>query len=428
MGNFIKKDILILVRDRKELAILILMPFILIAILGFALGNFINGTTTASLDMNFVLVIEDDEAQGKEQVLREIEASNLPEEVRAQLAHSAESIEPHAMLRAVIDSEEFQELGQYTEMTLDEGRSAIERGDAAAILLVPQDYTYSLLRKMLLDSGEGASLIIEGSSEYPISSGIFQDVMESFARNVSYENALQQISASRGVMLAAQEMPTSPVQGGIEFLSALEPIKGLQYYTFAMAVMFVMYAATSVASRAHHEKQFYTFDRIIIAGTNPLKYLSGKAISASITVFLQLSVLFGLSTLFFRTFAGKAADFWLSLIIVMAVLSICMGGLSALLTSLNFRSESYRTSDLFGGLFVTLLSLLGGSFFPTAMMSDAIAAIGNWTPNGAALHSFVLITQGGGLDRYLDGIIRLLVVSCLLFAMSFWLFPRRRVL
>jgi len=427
MGNFIKKDILILVRDRKELAILILMPFILIAILGFALGNFINGNSV-SLDLQFMLVVEDDEVSGMARVLEEIWRSELPEEVKVQLAQAAEQIRPQAMLRTIFDSEEFSEFGYYQEMSMEEGKRAVEQDEAAVLLIVPEDYTYNLLRKMLLDSGDGAELLVEGSSKYPISAGIFQDIMESFARNVNYETALGQISAANGVMTAGSQTSTDTVQGGVEFIDALEPIKSMQYYTFGMAVMFIMYAATSIASRAFNEKQQFTFDRIIVAGTNPLSYLAGKAISATMLVFMQLAVLFGLSALLFQTFSGKSLEFWLALMLVMVVLSLCMGGLASLLTSLNFRAEDYRSSQVFGGLFITLLSFLGGSFYPTSEMSEVISNLGGWTPNGAALNAFVQITQGGGLERYLDSIVRLLVLSGLLFVVSFMLFPRRRSL
>lgn len=426
MGNFIKKDILILVRDRKELAILILMPFILIAILGFALGNIINGDSV-SLDLNFALVVEDDEASGRAKVLEEIDQSQLPEEVKAQLLQAAAEIQPQAMLRGVIDSEKFRQLGSYQELTLEEGKRAIEQDEAAVLLIVPEDYTYNMLRKMLLDSGDGARLLVESSSKYPLSSGIFQDVMESFSRTVSYETALGQISASKGQMAVEWQTTESPVHGGVEFIPSFDPIRSIQYYTFGMAVMFIMYAATSIASRAYNEKENVAFDRIVIAGTNPLAYLAGKAISAAMLVFLQLVVLFGMSTLCFGTFAGKSLEFWLALLLVMAVLAICMGGLAALLTTLNFRAENYRSTQIFGGLFVTLLSFLGGSFFPTSAMSEAISYLGGWTPNGAALNAFVQITQGAGMERYLDFIVRLLFLSGSMFIVSFWLFPRRRM-
>lgn len=57
IGPFIKKDLLHFIRDRKELAILLLMPFVLISILGFSLKNVMGGDGG---DLSVTMVIVDE--------------------------------------------------------------------------------------------------------------------------------------------------------------------------------------------------------------------------------------------------------------------------------------------------------------------------------------------------------------------------------
>jgi len=428
MGSFVKKDMLLMLRDRKELTILVLMPFILIAILGFALGGFVNGGTI-SLDMTFILVDEDDNASGKERLIQEIhDSSILPEDVKLQLIETADSIQPREMLVALLDSEEFAAVGEYTEMRLPDARKALEREEAVAILHIPQGFTYDMLKKMLLGSGEGAVIGLEGSATYALSAGILQDIMESFAYSVNFQTAVQQVSAVQGSAEGIDEalLSSNTVEGGVEFVSVNEPVNSMQYYTIGMAVLFVMYVATSIASKAYGERNQFTFDRIMIAGSHPLQFLSGKFISTVILAFIQLCLLFLLSTIVFQSFAGKSVDFWIGMLTVTAALALCMGGLATLLTSLNFRSGNENSSEVFGSLLVMMLAFVGGSFFPTSQMSEWIGAIGKWTPNGGALYSYMQITQGAGFDRYALPIVRLLIMSALFIAAGLWVFPRRR--
>ena len=104
MGAFLIKDIMLLLRDRYELMILLAMPFLLIAILGFSLRGIFSGDLEA-LEMDLALVAEDNEAQGIEAVQSSIDEMNLPPENAQALKRAAESASPHAMLLSLLNSE-----------------------------------------------------------------------------------------------------------------------------------------------------------------------------------------------------------------------------------------------------------------------------------------------------------------------------------
>lgn len=430
MGSFVKKDLLLMLRDRKELAILVLMPFILIAILGFALGGFLNGETSLNLHMSFIVVDEDDEVAGKERLVHEIESSpHYSDEQKVQLIQVIQNIGTHEMLYGLLDHEEFAATSEYQVMNLDDARQELKKDRVAAIVHIPPGFSYDMLSKMVLGKGTEASLRIEGSSSYEISSSILQDILMDFAHQVNFQSSLNRLGQETGEVIIIQDAPVQPETrlGGIENVSVNEPVNSSQYFTIGMAVMFVMYVATSMAVKAFAERRQFTFDRILITGTHPLRFLSGKFVSTVILAFLQLTLLFILSTLVFQTFVGQSVEFWFWMVIITLALAINVGGLATLLTSLSFRSGNEGLIQIFAGLLVTILAVLGGSFFPTSQMPEALAEIGRWVPNGSALYSYTQLVQGAGIDKIGVMIVRILVMAVVFIGASLWLFPRRKV-
>ncbi|TLS51618.1 ABC transporter permease [Paenibacillus antri] len=423
MTPFLKKDVLLILRDRKELAILILMPFVLIAILGFALGDMINATAP-TLDMGVVVVDEEDEAEGLARFQEEVRSAPLPEDAKTALLAASEEVRPQRLLRDMLESEALSELLAVSEMELEAARTALERDEANAIVRIPPNFTYDTLRKMLLERGDGATLELEASESSPLRAGVIRDIVDGFVRSVNFQTALGQTS---GAAPDATDAPAAATAaGGVESVSRYKTVNSLQYYTIGMAVMFVLYVASSTAGRAFLEKRQYTFDRMIIAGAHPLRFLGGKIASGAMLAFLQLAVLFLLSSLIFQSFAGQPPRFWAGLALISAAAAVCVGGLAALLTAMNYRLQTGTATDLFSGMMVSLLAFLGGSFFPTAQMSDWLNALGGWTPNGAALSSYLQMLQGADSARWMDDVYRLLGMAVVFAAAAVWMFPKRR--
>ncbi len=427
MAPFLKKDVLLILRDRKELAILVLMPFVLIAILGFALGDMIN-TQSPKLDMTVAIVDEEDEAEGFARFEAEVREAALPEEAENALLSAAEQVRPQRLLRNMLESPELSELLTLTEMELGDARLALERDEANALLRIPPDFTYDTLRRMLLEQGDGATLEVEASEASPLRAGVIRDIVDGFARSLNFQTALGQTAGAAPSESAggSASAAAAQAQGGIESVSKLEPVTSLQYYTIGMAVMFVLFIASSTAGRAFLEKQQFTFDRILLAGAHPMRFLGGKIASAAMLAFLQLAVLFGLSSLIFQSFAGQPLRFWAGLASISAAIAVCIGGLAALLTAMNYRLRTGAATDLFSGMMVSVLAFFGGSFFPTTQMSEWLNALGGWTPNGAALVAYLQMLQGAEAERWLDGVYRLLAMAAVFTAAAVWMFPKRR--
>ncbi|XEC95886.1 ABC transporter permease [Paenibacillus tarimensis] len=424
MRTFVIKDLLLLLRDRKELVILILMPLVLIAILSFALGGIFDNMSP-KLEMTVVLVNTEQEKEGFERFVRDVRAADLPEGAEAQLLQAAQQLRPQQLLRNMLQSESLSDMIRLSEMDGEAARLALERNEATAVVTIPPDFTYGALNKMLLDRGTGVEIGLEASEGSTLKAGVVYDLLNGFVRTVNFRTAMGQASGQHPG--SGQNAANNPgVTGGVQTVEQYKAVSAQQYFTFGMAVMFILYIASSTASRAYGEKRHYTFERIVIAGAHPIAFLGGKAISAMMLAFVQLSVLFFVSGLAFRTFAGVSANVWLGLLGISASLSVCVGMLAALLTALNFRLQATTATVVFAGVFVSLLAFLGGSFFPVSQMPEWLQLIGEWTPNGAALSSYFLMMQGAEAGLWTAAIYRLLLLAAVFLAVGVWIFPKRR--
>lgn len=420
MLGFIKKDVLLQLRDYKELALLVLMPLLLIAILGFALGGF-SVTGGVNLDASAALVVLDDEAEGRRAFDTALAAADLPAAAKLQLAVAARAIQPVEMLESVLTSEDLAEFATVMRTELAEAESLLAANDVKAVIVVPEGYTRDLLGSMLLGESPGAELTLSLSGASPISASVIQDVVAGFARELNVRTALGQAGAS----LVDQAAGTGAA-GGVERVGGGTTLSSFAYYTFAMAVMFMLYVAGALASRAHLELSSNTFDRIIVSDTNPLKYLLSKVGAGAIIVVLQFALLLVVASLLFGVAAGQSASFWWRMLLVVVPMALSVGALAAFLTALSFRLDNKSVGDVFSSVVVFVMALLGGSFLPLDQAAPALAAVGRWLPNGGGLSALLNISIGAPIEFWGGDVLRITAVAVLLVVAGLLVFPQWR--
>lgn len=418
LGAFLRKDVLIQVRDLKELALMLLMPMILIGILGLALGQFIAGGPV-QLDIDAALVVEDDPAAGRSEFAQRLANTEMPLIQRVALTAAALTIEPQEMVDALLSSPELAELIHVQELGAAEAQALLEADEVQAVITLPAGFTAATLSAMLLGEG-GAALEVAQSDASPLRAGIVNDVLTAFAREVSFQSALSQ-------ELQAPPLGTVTGAGTVEELTVGARVPSTAFYTFGMATMFALFVAGSISSRAFLERTHHTFDRVLLSGARPLSFLLSKALAGAVIVFVQVAFLFVAATLLLGALRGQPAPFWLGSAGIAAALALAVGAFSALVTSLNFKANNQAMSTVFNSVGVTLLAVLGGSFFPVEESGSLLSIIGGWTPNGAALNGFLDAAKGFGLAAYGPDIVRILIGAVVLMIAAVALFPRKAV-
>ncbi|TWT05564.1 ABC transporter permease [Planococcus sp. CPCC 101016] len=420
MYTFLKKDILVLFRDRTELAVLLAMPFILIAILGFALSGLLSGNSEV-LSMDVAIVQEDNEQLGLEQFAEELNGSGIPAEARSRIMAAAQETSPSSILQGILTDESLRELVTAQEMDTAAAAEALEEEEVVAILTIPENFTLNALQKMLMDTGGGAELELMIADHAATQSEVFTDILEEFVWSLNFESAIAQ--AANGEAPAPEE--TSVQFGGVESVSAVQPISSFQYYTIGMAVMFALFVGATISGIAFVEKQQFVLNRILLSDQHPFVYLGAKAISAATVTFLQFCILFFFSSLLFGAFDLTNWSFWPGMLLIGFTLAICVGALAAFLTALTMRFNNDSITTVFAGGVVTIFAFLGGSFTPTEGMPDSIQKLGGWTPNGASLNAFLIWLQNLEIVLLWEPLSRVLLLTIVLLILSLLIFPRK---
>ncbi|GEM04617.1 hypothetical protein HMI01_16050 [Halolactibacillus miurensis] len=412
MLNLLKKDILTISKARSEVLILLVMPFVLIAILGLSLGGLMTGSAEIE-PIHLAIVDNTTERDGGMTILTD---QGLPDE---QATAIIENLKVNRQIMTVIDTLEKEQLLVAEKMTTEAANEALNHADVEGVLTIPDALTTQVLTVM--NGGEATeSLMLEVIDETTIQSQVLRQI---FRRFTSEYNLMMSIQTIKGDTLV---VPGDLPLGETKTIETTTEVSAFQYFTIGMAMMFSLYVASSISSNAFIEKKQDVLLRMMLAGEKPVRYLLSKVVSGYVLAVMQLGILFGLSQLLFDTFSDRSSEFWLTIIAVTFVYATVIGALTALLTSLTLMMPTDSVSGIFSGLVVTVFAFLGGSFTPVEQISPFIRTLGNWTPNGAMMTVYLQQIQGYSMTDSMPLLMRILLLSAILFIVAWGLFPKRR--
>ncbi|WP_249316515.1 ABC transporter permease [Bacillus sp. FJAT-50079] len=415
--SFIKKELLLLIRNPQELLVLVAMPFILIIILGFALGSVLNGEGQV-IEGKVGLVMHSNDEEELTKFKEDLEKLPIPVEMKEQLLQQAEHVLPIPMLAdTIFGSDELRSVMTLEELPIDQFQAAKKEGEYSAIIEVPEQFTSQLLYSAFIEQTDVPALMIYSNEGKELSASIVEDVITVFQEQYT-------LSAMLGKELQSEEVISVPnVKGSIETVANREPISAFNYYAVGMGVMFVLFIASTISARTFIEKKEHLFDRILLANVPSWTYLGSVFFSAIVIALLQLGILFGGAALFFKVYWPN----FLSFLCVTISLCVAVAGITVLLTALNHYFNTDVASKLFMTSFVAVLSFVGGSFVPVMTMSEVLEQVGQYTPNGAAMSAYLNIFQGAGVTEVIDHITVLLLFTTIVSAIAWFVFSRKGV-
>lgn len=417
---FIKKDLLHLLRDKKEVMILVAMPFILITILGFALGGVANQET--KLDIAVAVVDQGDVGEDLQLLEEWMTGQNIPEQAQSQIKKAAEQSSLPELLVDQVMKMELKELVKVTEETnLSE---TLEEEKYAAVLSFQKNYRYETWKQQFFNTEadtKGFELFL--NEERGLEANIVSDLIGDFTEQMRLFTVLNKDAQMTNQMPPDFASFAEEIQGEKVTLEGKDPISSFEYFAVGMSVMFALYVVSFVAGYAFHEKRTFVYDRILLANVSSWIYGASKWFSAVLVVFVQLCLLYGLSALLYKVYWPNIAHF----LMVTLLFSCVIGSFAVLITALNYRFETERISTMFSGFLVSVLAFVGGSFIPWQGLSDVMWKIGSYAPNGAALQGYLQILQGEPLGNLMDSLVTLGVTAVLLLVLAVSLFPKRRL-
>lgn len=422
MFNLIKKDFLTISRDRSELLVLMVMPLVLTTILGFALGGLMSGEE-GMRKIPIAIVQENDFESDIEAFEERLTQEGIPDEIITQMLMSAQEADPASILLNIIESPDFEDLFDIRkDLSKDQAQNAIRSDEVNAIITIPQDFSYNTLMAIYLDEEPNAALELFVPDTEGLRGGIVENILISFTEQYNLEIALAQ--ATQGEIIDSQVEDL----GETTNLSIYNPVTSFQYYTMGISVMFALYVASTISSNAFKEKTSHVFARLMLTGEKPLGYLLSKGISATVLTFVQLSILFIVSSLVFQTFSGLSRESLVSMGVVTLIYSLTVGSLATLLTAIALQFNSDSVSGIFASFLVSAFAFMGGSMIPVEQFSPFLSQLGNWTPNGAMMTAYLQLIQGFSLNSVLPMIYRVLAMMIVFIIIALAIFPKRRLI
>lgn len=418
MGAFIKKDLLVFWRDRKEILMALLLPILIIVILNFAFSGLFKDEKAMQIDIS--VVQEDDVKKGKEQFAASVEAKGLSSEEKSVLLAEADKLDPVKLIHDILNSSDLKEWVTVKDLSEQEAAEHVKNGELDAIIKIPEGFTFETLSGVLLgETSQGSVTILAEEESAEVST--LQEVVHTFVNTVNTQFAL----GSKGVQATAE--PILP-KGGKEVVEGDDGADAYtisQYFTIAIGTLFALFMAQTVSLKTMTEKREQVFNRILLTNSHPLSFLIGKTVSAFILAILQFAITLTVVQLVLDVFPDKSFTFWAGLMVVLIAFALTVGGLSALFTALTLHLSDTNAASGISTLIIMGFGVLGGSFFPLEGLPEPIQKIGEWTPNGQTQTALIEWVQYSHFNDLLFPIIFLMGVFIICFAISVSIFPKR---
>ena len=421
MFNLLKKDLLTLSKNKSEMIELLLTPFLLISILGFALGNLMNNTSSPIETGKIGIVNQQNYEEDLSRLEEDLENENIPEETMKKLLDSSVSIDPINQLKTFLRSDEIKEIMEIKDFDdIKSAEKALENDEIQGIIEIPKEFSYITWRNVLFEDKATTNFDLKVQDKSQLNAIVLESLLNSFVEEYNLQSSIAMTDKEK------VNLDNSNKNGKMINIATEDPVNSFQYYTIGMGVFFAFSTGTIIAARSYREKEQHVFARIMLTNTSPNTYLLSKLLSGTILTFLQLGIIFIFSTLIFGTFGGKDVMFWINMMIITFIYSLLIGSITSLLTSLSLRSNSASNVGFFSS-FTAALAFLGGSFTPVETFSESIKTIGNWTPNGAVLTSYLQIMLGFDLIEVMPLLIRVIAMMGIFVVIAIYVFPKRRL-
>ncbi|MCZ8541144.1 ABC transporter permease [Psychrobacillus psychrodurans] len=419
--SLIIKQMKMLIRNKQPLIILLVMPLVLITILSNALGSMMDGGEEVAIQANLLIVDDSSWVQEEEAIKLFLEQEGVTGPPMDALLSQFKNSDPVELLKnTILTSDEMKKyIATDYKQTVD---LKVTRQDKNidGILSIPSNFRLNYIKSVYFNNADFAELSLYLNQDNDIRASIIESVLADWKSGYTQSAALLDVGLSPEKVMSS----VNSVEKIEQVLESNErKIPASIYYTVGMLVMFALYIPAFLAGFALQEVQWKVYDRILLAGVSPILYTLSIFFTGTLVAFIQQAImlLFGMFVLGIE---------WISLegmTVIVISYSVFVGALSALMTTLQFRTKTEGIANVFNGIFITVFSFLGGSFFNIRDISEILGKIGDLTPNGATMSAILSIQKGQDLSVIWPFMfaIYLLVVVCVLLSIVF--FPRRGV-
>ncbi|MFI5034748.1 MAG: ABC transporter permease [Acidimicrobiales bacterium] len=299
--------------------------------------------------------------------------------------------------------------------------AAVRAATAQAALVIPAGFSAAA------QAAHPISLRVLTSVNSSIAGSITSSIATSFVAQINADRLSVAAALAAGApsgSLARLEADaaklTIPEQPGHLAVGANE-LTAISYYAPAMAIFFLLFMVSFTSRSYFVDRATGMIDRVRAAPVRPVEILIGKALSVLFFGSLSLATIAVITSLAFGAHWGNplaAAVLGLSMIVAI----VCLTALVIVV------SRTPRQAEGISSVIVFALALLGGNFVLLSSMPAFMQHLALATPNGWAMRGFTdLATTGGGLATVAQPVSAILIFSAVVGAVASSLAPRAMV-
>ncbi|MEY8345259.1 ABC transporter permease [Niallia circulans] len=405
LWQMIKKELLLIWRRPRELVVLLLMPFVLITILGSALGA-LDNDSEIEVKAKLAMVVEDQEQQAQQEIIEKINQSPLSDqEKKAKIAH-IQALQPIATFMKAVG--ENPDLKKFLSVTEYSDRTKVKEKDFDGVVYIPEGFTSEFYTNFLEEETELPSWIIKTKNQESLQATIIEDIMTNYQKEWTYLKTAQDLQIDYSTLVSEK------VNGQIKNIEKKKEISAFAYYGVGMSVMFVFYISTTVAGFAYQQKEELLYERILLANVPKFVFFAGVFTVAFILSFLQQTILFSLIAMIY----GVVFSSMINQLVVILTVNLMAAAFATIATSISFAAKSRNVESIMSSLIVPILAFIGGSFFDVSAIGGFMETLGEYSPGGAALTAYLKAYQGYSLADLWSHLKAILLFSITLLLIS----------
>ncbi|MGD2148438.1 MAG: ABC transporter permease [Anaerolineae bacterium] len=410
--NVAWKEIQLLLKDRGQLAVLFLLPILFSSLYGSINMQAAGGRGNSLVSLDVCLVNQDEGIFGDE-------------------------------IAKVLGS--IDELDVETFDVVAEAERRVAQGEAAAAIVVPAGFSPEIAEyvpttiEVVVDPGQPesadivmgimnqvvAEVTIWGEVQYGVrsvldGSGLLSGASAEAQRAVHAQTLgaiMTQLSEMRrtpAIVVATEDLEGAAVtvEGALqEFFAFLFP---------AITVMFIFFVVGVAAVALLTERETGTLRRLMAGPIPRGAIVAGKMVAYVLLVCLQVAVMFGVGSIFFRMPLGRSPLGLVALTVLVALVATAIGMLVAALV------KTPKQADNIG---LVLGFVLGGISFstfgsePVTRSEGFLAVLARLTPHGHAIEGYYrLMAESATLLQILPEIGILSVMVAVFYGVAVWRF------
>jgi ABC-2 type transport system permease protein len=378
------KDLLVIVRDKKALLTLILMPLLLISILGAAFGDMMNEEEEVTIKKFTLGIVNLDKGQLSKILTEEVMTKGLSKQINVKY---------------------------YQEDVLVE---KIKDHKLSVGIIIEPEFTTSLM------AGKETKVKLLTVPDPGIKAIIVQTVIEQFSRSIPIEALLTQEDQpvnSGNQSETIQDEPSAekinqPLLKEKTINTKSKMVDSFQYYAAAMGVMFLLMTVAQGVSIMILEKEQEVYKRLLLTNLSYTNYLFGKLLGLVILSLTQAFIIIIGTKLLFGVDWGSSVS-GIVLMTVAFVINAC--GLGVLVGSFI---KSEKSFSIVSSLGVQIMAALGGSMVPLYIFPDWVLSVTKFLPNGLALQTYLELMSGASVSDILPAVLGAIGLGLLFFVIG----------